>query len=76
MNCCNDCGACKRIYRRSRYSYWQYRMYYCAKWGRLVTQKDGCNRWEEQEIAYDLSSRRFDAAEEDLRILLFYLNEP
>lgn len=29
----------------------------------MGAQKDGCYRWEEQKIDYDLSFRRFDAAE-------------
>ena len=69
---CKNCNACRRIYKRGNFSYWQNKMLYCSLIKEMTKAEGSCAHWSKKRAVYDLSSKRFDAVIADIRFLIAY----
>lgn len=70
---CRTCSVRKRLYKKFNWSFDSTRLYYCAI-GDCLTEMDGsCERWSKRRAEYDLSPRRFDKAEADIKYIAEHL---
>lgn len=64
---CKNCESCKRLYRRYNYTIDRFKGYYCLT-KKILIEGDVCESYKpKRNREYDLSSDRFDKAEEDIR---------
>lgn len=66
---CKTCNACKQIYRRWCVKFWSDKRYYCAVRGEMTKRECSCGKWRKKKTVYDLSARRFDEVEQDIKVL-------
>ena len=72
---CKSCNFCKRVYRKFGYFFSKFDLYYCSVHNLIVEVENSCEIWQQKKILYDLSAKRFDEAEEDIKILKDYFKE-
>ncbi len=73
---CKNCNACKRAYVRYAVYYWRHGELYCAVNDSITVADNTCEHWrKKQEEEYDLSARRFDEAEEDIKRLMMMFDD-
>lgn len=70
MKTCKSCDACKKLYEKFYYSYFKNRKYYCELFEKLTEGGGVCESYKpKREMETDLSSERFDRAEEDVKYI-------
>lgn len=72
---CKTCNACKQIYRRWCVRFWSDKRYYCAVRGEITERGNSCVDWRKKHTEYDLSARRFDEVERDIKELMDFFKD-
>ena len=72
MKKCKKCNFCKRVYTLSYYRFWWKNEYYCTAREEMINFEKSCERWQKRRAEYDLSAKRFDETEENIRFLQTY----
>ena len=67
---CKHCGRCLRLYLFYAAKFRKTRCLYCETHGRMTDPEGTCPLWQAEIARYDLSGKRFQRAESDLRYLL------
>ena len=71
MNKCNNCDACKRIYRIIGGRFRKYSQYYCAAFYRKTTLNDRCEQWRCKTIKCNCPNvQQITEVENDVKLLL------
>lgn len=72
---CRNCNRRKSLYEKYCCTYALCRYYYCALHDKTVNLDGSCEDWTKARDEYDLSKKRFDEAEEDVKIILEHLKD-
>ncbi len=74
---CRGCNACKQMYSRFGFSYYdEYKMFYCIVKENVTSVNDVCEQWTPKvKEKADFSAERFDGAEQDIKRLMELLKD-
>lgn len=70
---CKTCDKCKIIHVKVGVKLRSGKLHYCEANKKLVDVDDKCRKWTKRELEYDLSSQRFDKAQDDMNAILAHL---
>ena len=66
---CETCALGKRFYRQFGYTLDAFLYCLCTADGTVTETKASCPKWKEKTEQYDLSSARFEKANEDIAVI-------
>ena len=70
-NRCNACNYCKKVYENHWYSFFgEMSLRYCTVHRKLTRLLSGCEKWRKREYEYDLSPKRFNKVESDIKYIV------
>lgn len=72
---CEKCALCEQVYSKGGYGFYPENFYLCAVTENFTDKNSVCERWREQVTEYDISSARFQKAEEDVSAILRIFKE-
>lgn len=70
---CKNCGRCKYLYIESNDHFYRRNILYCTARGEIIVKAEVCGDWIVKKGEYDLTEKRFDIVEEDIKFILEYL---
>lgn len=72
MKNCKSCNNCKMLYARY-VSFFKINKYYCTEHKKITETDLSCSKWSKRVITFDISLKRFDEVEQDIKLLQQYL---
>lgn len=69
-NNCKNCLHRYAVYRKSSCGFWKNDFSYCDVKQTLITSAHYCERWQKKTKEYDVSDKRLEQAEKDIKYLI------
>lgn len=61
---CKICAHCRQLYRRRWFAFMRFPSLYCTERRALTEGENFCDKWQKRKAEIDLSSERFEKAEQ------------